>query len=247
MEPLTFTFDLTIHWRSETARNTIASSLDAFRKTIGRLEDHYKTLALGPSVNRVFPYPTSYTDEMGQEIEFTYKERIEEKLVFRVLVDGSVDLCVKFTQRYSKEAHETLAELGHAPQLQGFTSLPAGWTMVVMDFLPYEQLFQWPSSIERQNLVESVRNIVQKLHDKGFVHGDIRDSNVLVKPKTSASDPDSVYLIDFDWAGKDQEVRYPARINTTSVRRPSGVRDGELITKAHDMDMVSFLSSDLLY
>jgi len=33
-------------------------------------------------------------------------------------------------------------------------------------------------------------------HDAGFVHGDLRDANIIC-------DGDSVMLIDFDWGGKD--------------------------------------------
>jgi serine/threonine protein kinase len=201
---------------------------------------------LAPSVVRTFPDPTSYKDKRGQEIKFTYRSRIDEKLVFRASVDGDVEggLCVKFTKRYSENAHRFLANLGYAPQLREVTSLPGGWTMVVMDFSPYAQLSELlMPSVESPRFVKSkIRDIVQKLHDNGFVHGDIRENNILVEPETLTSKDDcSVHLIDFDWAGKDQEVRYPGRVNTVTVRRPNGVSDGELITKGHDMEMVSLL------
>jgi serine/threonine protein kinase len=247
VEPLTPTYDLTTHWTDEIARNAIASSLDAFKKTIGRLEEYYQTLPLAPPVVRTFPYPTSYKDKRGQEIKFTYRSRIDEKLVFRASVDGDVknnSLCVKFTKRYSENAHQFLANLGYAPQLREVTSLPGGWTMVIMDFSPYAQLAElFMPSVESPRFVKSkIRDIVQKLHDNGFVHGDIRENNILVDPETLASKDDcAVHLIDFDWAGKDQEVRYLGRVNTLTVRRPNGVSDGELITKSHDMEMVSLL------
>jgi serine/threonine protein kinase len=248
VEPLTPTYDLTTHWRDETARNAIASSLDAFKKTISRLEEYYQALPLAPSVDRTFPYPTSYKDKRGQEIKFTYQSRIDERLVFRASVDSDVEngLCVKFTRRYSEEAHQFLADLGYAPQLREVTSLPGGWTMVVMDFSPYTQLSElFMPSIESPRFVKSkMREIVQRLHDNGFVHADIREKNILVDPKTlTGKDDCSVHLIDFDWAGKDQEVRYPGRVNTVTVRRPNGASDGELITKDHDMEMVSLLLS----
>lgn len=247
MEPLTPTYDLTTHWTDEIARNAIASSLDAFKNTVGRLEEYYKSLASAPSVVRTFPYPTSYEDERGQQIKFTYQSRIDEKLVFHASVDGSVenkDLCVKFTKRYSEEAHQFLANLGYAPKLRKVTLLPADWIMVVMDFSQYVRLFDlFPPSVESRSFVKSkIHDIIQELHDNGFVHGDIRDANILVDRETLTSkDGCSVHLIDFDWAGKDQEARYPARVNTISVRRPDGVSDGELITKSHDMEMVSIL------
>jgi hypothetical protein len=159
VEPLTPTYDLTTHWTDEMARNAIASSLDAFKKAIDSIRKHYETLALAPTlvplVGRTFPYPISYKDEAGQEVKFTYRSRIDDKLVFRASVDGNVegDLCVKFTKRYSAEAHQFLAKLGHAPQLRGVTSLPGDWTMVVMDFSPHAQLsLILPPSVEWRNL-----------------------------------------------------------------------------------------------
>src|SRR5215475_14143471 len=87
--------------------------------------------------DRTFPYRTSYEDENGQRINFTYHSRIPEKLVFFATSNEPKAepgaLCVKFTRRYSEDAHRFLAGLGHAPQLRVITSLPGGWMMVIMD------------------------------------------------------------------------------------------------------------------
>jgi serine/threonine protein kinase len=116
--------------------------------------------------------------------------------------------------------------------------------MVVMDFSQYVQLSELilRSDEARQFVRSKVKDIVQKLHDNNLVHGDIRDINILVDPKTLTSkDSCAVHLIDFDWAGTDLVVRYPGRVNRESVRRPNGASDGELITKDHDWEMVDFL------
>jgi serine/threonine protein kinase len=95
-----------------------------------------------------------------------------------------------------------------------------------------------------ESLKSKIRDVVEKLHDYGFVHGDIREVNIFVDAQTPTTEDDiSIHLIDFDWAGKDREVRYPGRVNTATVSRPDGVSDGKLITKGHDMDMVSRLCS----
>jgi serine/threonine protein kinase len=87
-------------------------------------------------------------------------------------------------------------------------------------------------------LKSKIRDIVQRLHDNDLVHGDIRDTNILVDLETSSY---AVQLLDFDWAGTEGEVRYPERVNTKSIRRPDGVSDRELITKDHDTTMVGHL------
>lgn len=51
----------------------------------------------------------------------------------------------------------------------------------------------------------------------------------------------SVHLIDFDWAGRVGEARYPMRVNHITVKRPEW--GGELITQQHDIEMVSYLFS----
>ena len=45
---------------------------------------------------------------------------------------------------------------------------------------------------------------LRKLHDKGFVHGDIRAFNTVFNEEDSEG-----YLIDFDYGGRKNEARYP--------------------------------------
>jgi hypothetical protein len=256
LEPLTPAHNLATHWTDEIPRNAIASSLDAFKKTIDRLESYYQTLVTPVTTSskiRMFPFPTSYEDEEKHEIKFTYQSRIQDKLVFRASVDGSDEdhLCIKFTKRYSEKAHRLLANLEHAPRLRAVSSLPGGWIMVVMDFSPYgplNDLLRLPSSpefaSESELVVVKIREIVQRLHENNLVHGDIRNTNILVDRETLTSKGRCVvHLLDFDWAGTEGEVRYPERVNTTSVRRPDGVSDREPIIKAHDTAMIDLLWS----
>jgi len=74
------------------------------------------------------------------------------------------------------------------------------------------------------------------LHQEGWVHGDIRDSNIMVK---KSSPFETFQLVDFDWSGRIGEARYPLDVNTTSVKRPDAVAGGELIKAEHDIEMSS--------
>ncbi|KAL5526108.1 hypothetical protein ACEPAG_7446 [Sanghuangporus baumii] len=144
VEPLTPMHDLMVHWTDETSRNAIASSLDAFKRTIERIEKYYESFPRSPvtATVRTFPYPTSYKDETGQDIDFTYQSRFGEKLVFVAVTARSPEekLCIKFTRRYSEEAHRILANLEHAPRLRQVVLLPGNWFMVVMKFSQYLRL-----------------------------------------------------------------------------------------------------------
>ena len=55
----------------------------------------------------------------------------------------------------------------------------------------------WPG-----NAREQVEGAIRKLHENRFVFGDLRAPNVLFSKG-------KVFLIDFDWAGKIGEARYP--------------------------------------
>jgi len=48
-------------------------------------------------------------------------------------------------------------------------------------------------------------------------------------------------LLDFDWAGPIGSTRYPMHVNWQQVRRPEGARDWELISKAHDLEMLNYM------
>ena len=252
MTPL---YDLTVHWTDESSREAIAASLDAFLKAIPRLQAHYAQLAsisIPSSLqDRAYPYKTSYEDENGQHINFSYNFRVAEKLVFAVEPDKSGDkdlgtlLCVKFTRRYSEDAHRFLAQLGYAPRLRAIMRLPGGWIMVVMDYSEYTQLCDPTLQISdelRHTIMAKVSEIVQQLHDAGFVHGDIRSTNILVDRGTLTSkDGIKIHFIDFDWAGRQGEAVYPMRVNKVTVWRPEGASDGQPILVEHDVAMVDYL------
>jgi len=95
------------------------------------------------------------------------------------------------------------------------------------------------SGAEKEKVRHKVTSMVRMLHQEGFVHGDIREANILIDDKSLTSDDMRIYLIDFDWAGPIGEVKYPAEVNKITVRRPDGVEGGGLITEQHDIEMAS--------
>ncbi|KAF9061969.1 hypothetical protein BDP27DRAFT_1166915, partial [Rhodocollybia butyracea] len=111
-----------------------------------------------------------------------------------------------------------------------------GWWMVVMETLDDE----WKPCDEFLNLEPSckdaVREAVRQFHELGFVHGDLRDTNVFVRSENSHW---GCQLIDYDWAGREGEVVYPVGVYSTSlVWRPELHMGGQLITSGHDSQTV---------
>lgn len=71
-----------------------------------------------------------------------------------------------------------------------------------------------------------------------LVHGDIlRDLNILVD-----KDRTKLMIIDFDWAGEADVVRYPPYVNHTDVQRPRVASDGLPIKAAHDLEMLAVIT-----
>jgi aminoglycoside phosphotransferase len=50
--------------------------------------------------------------------------------------------------------------------------------------------------------MDDLQRLVQSFHDDGFVHGDLRQPNILC-------DGEKVLLIDFDWGGEIGKTYYP--------------------------------------
>jgi len=111
-----------------------------------------------------------------------------------------------------------------------------------MDKSKYRVLFGLQlSDADKEKVRHKVTSVVRMLHQEVFVHGDIREANILIDYKSLTSDDEKIHLIDFDWAGPIGEAKYPADVNKITVRRPDGVEGGGFITKQQDIEMASFL------
>ncbi|PFH48180.1 hypothetical protein AMATHDRAFT_130597, partial [Amanita thiersii Skay4041] len=148
---------------------------------------------------------------------------------------GGRRICVKFVRRYSQEAHKFWEERGRAPKLITVDTLPAGWLMVVTEYL---QGFEHWRSPPKSVWLELVA-LIDDFQRHGFVHGDIREANILIGPEQE-SDELVFKLIDFDWAGKVGMAHYPPRLHPATPRA-SDVLPCGVIQFAHDSYMVNQL------
>lgn len=192
---------------------------------------------------------------MKHDFIYTDSQPHRDQRIFFAKVEGDKEICVKFVKQYSPEAHRLCAEKKHAPQLLSYELLPGGWKMVVMEVL---NIFEAKSEVAPSNsyhqftyerdavgknsepLRKAIEILVKDLHDKNYVHGDLRDKNFFIK--NDAKSGTDFMLLDFDWSGESGVVRYPMCVNQ-QVRRPMGAKDGEKILPEHDREMVGYMFS----
>lgn len=147
------------------------------------------------------------------------------------------DVIVKFTARYSEEAHRLLAKAQLAPTLHYCEQVMGDLFMIVMDRVDGTSIWQLQqdkspiSAVVPTKVVEAVGI----LHANNIVHGDLRDPNILYSESN-----ESVMLVDFDWPGKDGEGTYPATLNR-SADWAQGVGPYEIMRKEHDIWQVKRL------
>jgi hypothetical protein len=123
------------------------------------------------------------------------------------------------------------------------------------------------SETQLQRLVARIEDLLRKAHalpplppsgqavgeasgapfGRGFVHGDVRPPNVLLKlpldlpavAELAELNVESlpIVFVDFDWAGTEGEVRFPPLLNPR-VPWPEGVEGGGFIRKEHDLKLL---------
>ncbi|KAI0750492.1 hypothetical protein C8Q74DRAFT_1361750 [Fomes fomentarius] len=157
---------------------------------------------------------------------------------------GKSEVLVKFCFRYCERAHRLLADHDPplAPKLHACVRLLGGVTMVVMDIVPgYDNAATKYRHRELPaEVFGEVSMAVELLHDAGLVHGDLRRPNVMAVEREPGRM--GAMLLDFNWAGEDGEVRYPALLNQRGqIDWADGVRPGRPIRMQHDKDMLAKL------
>ena len=220
----------------------VARVLRALEISTKLLKDHY--FGLGPEAERVdgdlmSPHFREFTvDEKSYRLKYTKRmaAHYSNKAVFEASMKPmsqageSRIVVVKFTHSYCGAAHRLLAEMSLAPRLWYCEKVETvGMYVVVMDLASGEYI---GIHCQDRRLDSKLRTAIQTLHDMKFVHGDLREPNILV------TEDGDVKIIDFDWCGKDGEVRYPSDISLgVGAGWDPSVTRGGLIRKDHDLSM----------
>lgn len=255
---------LNFHQSNDVACSTLARHLSALKKGVDSLVARFSgspsagsspglspPLRLPPRNNyRLFPYPTTFIPLLGpskgEQVEFSYTKDVgDNTLIFTGQTKNMGQIWIKFVRRYGKEVHQWCLERGLAPKLLGFEKLAGGWLMVVMEHLdePWVHLSNTDNPWSHAELKGPIQAVITQLHEEGcMVHGDIRETNIMVK-KTGGSD---FMLVDFDWAGRIGEVKYPKFLSPDpAIGRPAAAEDCTPILPEHDDHMLQHAFSQL--
>ncbi|GLB44376.1 hypothetical protein LshimejAT787_1700030 [Lyophyllum shimeji] len=204
---------------------------------------------------RFFPSISSYPSN-NTTVKFTYKEpldRVDTCVTFLATLDSANGrpIVVKFVQRYGEAVHKLLAGLGMAPGLLycgpiGGHGVSYGeLQMVVMESVQGKTLADYfDSGPLPRDVVAAVEEGIKAIHAAGFVYADLRRPNIMIADAVDrdieTSLGERVKFIDFDWAGKAGDIRYPLHLSD-SIRTPTGASEYELIQKTHDTKMLEAL------
>jgi len=204
--------------------------------TVANLREYYRDLSTSqtPIPDRLLPHPDYLPDSPGlQGLTFISKFHPPDqdgpdsgKPLFRAKLKDQ-NVLVKLCEVYGKRAHEILAGVGFAPKLHFCGKVSGGTIMVVMDFLEGQTAqSQFRDKTIPPSVMEDIKEAITILHSKGFVYGNLRRPNIMIVdrsklPRTSRLNEGGIVmdagigamLVNFDWAGKDGEARYPALLD----------------------------------
>ncbi|CAG8835555.1 43922_t:CDS:2, partial [Gigaspora margarita] len=110
--------------------------------------------------------------------------------------------------RYSLDTHKLLSEVGYSPKVFTTSAVPGNWILICMEYLNnHSKLYHITSNLDDQKR----KGVVGYLHNLGYVHGDLREGNILVR-QLEGNEFD-VKLIDFEWSGKVGSACYSPFMN----------------------------------
>ena len=157
-----------------------------------------------PAISNLPEYGNS---DKSFSFRITKSFNVQHRLIYLAETQEQKTILLKFTRTYSIELHDLCFRLGHAPQILSFKKLPGDWYVVAMEYLPCASRLSSAFGLAtyRETWKEQLWTLVHAFHEKGFVHGDLRDPNIVCSGQ-------QVILLDFDWGGKDGEATYPTAL-----------------------------------
>lgn len=243
--------DLRRHYNSLECPPAARSTSSRLHFCASRNANKLRHLNLGPAPGQNPRWNTFESNFSGDSKTYTikYQRRLSSffnKGVFLATMTATdsnevYQVVVKFAHKYSEDGHRLLADEGLAPKLyyaryEGAESNGPGLWVVVMEYIEGNE-GGLDTATEEQR--EKLEKAVSVLHGQGFVFGDLRYPNILVRGRSE------FYLIDFDWCGRATDVvKYPLDILMDSeMGWHKDVGPGRRIEKEHDLHMLEGLLS----
>ena len=227
--------------RSDEVMLNAAKFLQALAAGIVSLKDEYQRS------------PSTFSAASAQELfallpQFNGEIRINKRLgslTFGGISQGGSSVVVKFfAQKYGIAVQRCLHNAGLAPEVLKEVKVGRVWSACVMTNVEGKTLFE---CLRDNSLTEDAKKDICKqlsciknvLTSEGYVHGDLRSSNIIVAANNT------LCVVDFSWAGKSLDVRYPWSLNCSSIRWHPGVGCGKKISTEHDNFLIDIMIEDL--
>ena len=168
-----------------------------------------------------------------------------KKMVFEGKLNSTTVMVKICKGKYGEAVHRAMAAKDHSPRLIDCLKVTDDTFLVVMEKFDSEMLdVYWESVLvcekksKKRTIEQQLRNILSFMHRQGYVHGDLRDPNILVSGKSEIK----LKIVDFNWAGKVGEVKYPSDLNTYAFRC---ARPWQKILMEHDSEQVDYIIRNL--
>jgi hypothetical protein len=203
----------------------IARLFASLRKALGSLQQNVLS-----SASR-FPFISSYVDKAsGMKFYFEYQERLKGLLFSATILNTSTQIIVKFCTRYNEDIHMYCHSHGFAPALHSIQNI-GNYIVVIMEKLDLRPLVL--SDAKDPSIQSQARFVFQTLQEKNYVHGDMRESNMLIDRLTNR-----LILVDYDWAGINGVDLYPPFMNP-DINWPDGAATGKPLLHEHDLAWIN--------
>ncbi|CAG8545498.1 10533_t:CDS:2 [Ambispora leptoticha] len=250
IDPLTPVFPLIWQKYDEAMMVSIAKTFRALKISLQLLDRYYanvdKLIQDEPQTGHpVHPsFPEVIIDDKSYMVQINFQ--VSTNLLWEVTLLNEqgphITAYVKAVQkhRYSLDTHELLAKVGYAPKVFTTSVIPGNWILIYMECLNNHSILNHITSNlddqERSSLGKKIKGVVEHLHNLGYVHGDLREGNIMVH-RLGGNEFD-VKLIDFEWSGKVGSACYSPFMNRKTIKWPDGAEDWKLVTKNHDLFML---------
>ena len=172
------------------AMEDIARKMKALKNALHRMQAYYREIKERPHTAEEQSQLKFPEFREFMIIKFTYTKRLWFN-VFEATTneENPRHVIVKFVEQYGTEDHKLCEGLDFAPELLTTNPVPvtSRYFMVVMLFAEGAKTlrcFTFNKPEDREAVKRLYQDILGNLHDKGFCHGDFRNSNILVVPTT---------------------------------------------------------------
>ncbi|CAG8679160.1 8481_t:CDS:2, partial [Ambispora gerdemannii] len=240
VDPLTPVFPLIWQKYDEAMMVSIAKTFRALKISLRLLDQYYANVdeLIQDEPQTVHPVHPSFPEVIIDAKSYMVQidSQVSTNLLWEVTLLNEqgphFTAYVKAVQkhRYSLDTHKLLAEVGYAPEVYTTSIIPGNWILVYMKCLNNHSILNNITSNlddqKRSSLRKKIKGIVEYLHNLGYVHGDLREGNILVH-QLEGNEFD-VKLIDFEWSGKVGSACYSPFMNRKTIQWPDGAEDWKL-------------------